>query len=95
MKTQKSVKNINNVELDSYELSTTPIMKPLPDWYKSLSLLELQLKALQEDIPRDLRERNIYSKDLETFDMNLTAMRAILHRVIEELTNDVCIMVDK
>jgi hypothetical protein len=30
------------------------VMLSLPDWYKALSLLELQLKALQEDIPQEI-----------------------------------------
>lgn len=59
----------------------------LPDWYKNLSLLESQLEALQEDIPRSLVQRRSDVTDLETFDMKLTAMRSRLRRAIEELND--------
>lgn len=65
------------------------VMQSLPDWYKALSLLELQMKALQEDIPRCLLERRSDVTDLETLDMKLTAMRNRLHRAFEELKGNV------
>lgn len=65
------------------------VMQSLPDWYKSLSLLELQMKELQEDIPKNLIEIRNYVTDLKTFDMKLTAMRNRLHRAFEELKGNV------
>ena len=71
------------------QLGIGAVMQSLPDWYKALSLLELQMKALQEDIPRCLVERRSDVTDLETFDMKLTAMRNRLHRAFEELKGNV------
>jgi hypothetical protein len=69
--------------------NTPAVSESLPDWYKTLSLLELQIQALQEDIPRNLVERRGDVKDLETFDMKLTTMRNRLHRAFEELKGNV------
>ena len=74
---------------ETAQLGIGAVMQSLPDWYKALSLLELQMKALQEDIPRNLRERRGDVTDLETFHMKLTAMRNRLHRAFEELKGNV------
>ncbi len=78
--------------LNEYELQlvknnvvSANVRLSLPDWYKKLSLLNLQMKALQEDIPRYLKERSGNIKDLECFDIKLTAMRSRLDRTIKEL----------
>lgn len=57
--------------------------------YSDLNLLELQMEALQEDIPRNLVERRSAVTDLEMFDMKITAMRNRLHRAIEYLLGGV------
>lgn len=77
-------------EIAGIEQLTIPIVnKSLPDWYKELSLLELQMQALKYDIPRNLIEKQGYVTDLETFDMKLTAMQNRLHRAFEELKGNV------
>lgn len=75
---------------DSNQLPTTSVNSQdavilISNWYKELSLLELQMKSLQEDILINLVERRGDVKDLETFDMKLTAMRNRLQRAFEEL----------
>jgi hypothetical protein len=66
------------------QLSSSSVMHPLPNWYKTISLLELQMKALQEDLPRNLKNKKGDFKDLESFDMLLTAMRGKLNRVFKD-----------
>jgi hypothetical protein len=59
----------------------------LPQWYKNLSLLQLQLKAVKEDIPIYLKERRMENgKDLEIFNLKLESMELKLQRAIDELT---------
>ena len=65
------------------------VIQSMPDWYKELSLLELQMQALKDDIPRNLIERHGYVTDLETFDMKLIAMQNRLHRAFEELKGNI------
>lgn len=58
-----------------------------PSWYKELSLLKSQMKALREDIPLHLKERKGDDiKDLESFDMKLNSMINRLDRAFRELT---------
>jgi len=58
-----------------------------PNWYKELSLLQSQMKALREDIPLYLREKKGDDiKDLEAFDIKLNSMINRLDRAFRELT---------
>lgn len=53
--------------------------------YKELSLLKLQLQSLREDIPLNLKERRGDVKDLEMFDMKISAMQKRLDRAINKI----------
>ena len=78
---------IQNVE--SYLQTDGNKLHGVPDWYKELSLLELQMQELKYDMPKNLIERRGCVTDLETFDMKLTAMQNVLHRAFEELKGSV------
>jgi hypothetical protein len=80
---------LENAYTELKQLTLPVVNKSLPDWYKEINLLELQMQALKEDIPRNLIERRGYLIDLETFDMKLTAMQNRLHRAFEELKGNV------
>ena len=74
---------------EQFKLKQPKVIQSLPDWYKELSLLELQMQELKYDMPKNLIERRGCVTDLETFDMKLTAMQNVLHRAFEELKGNV------
>lgn len=74
---------------EQFKLKQPKVIQSFPDWYKELSLLELQMQELKYDMPKNLIERRGYVTDLETFDMKLTAMQNRLHRAFEELKGNV------
>ena len=76
-------------ESEVKKLNIPAVNKSVPDWYKELSLLELQMQELKYDMPKNLIERRSCVTDLETFDMKLTAMQNVLHRAFEELKGNV------
>jgi len=53
--------------------------------YKTLSLLELQLEALGEDIPKHLRAKVSSDLDTELFVMKVKSMRNKVKRIIKTL----------
>lgn len=76
---------IKCIESDRKQLNLYSVSNSLPSWYKKLDLLGMQLEALQEDIPKNLKLRSNAKLDLELIDMKLTAMRSKLKQAFEEL----------
>ena len=74
---------------EQFKLKQPKVIQSFPDWYKELSLLELQMQELKYDMQKNLIERRGCVTDLETFDMKLTAMQNVLHRAFEELKGNV------
>ena len=77
------------LRLFSISVAKRKVIQSFPDWYKELSLLELQMQALKDDMPRNLIEKRCCVTDIETFDMKLTAMQNRLHRAFEELKGNI------
>jgi hypothetical protein len=57
----------------------------MPEWYTTLTQIELQVKELRDEIPIDLIGSRNDIKDLEMFDLRISAMQSRIKKALKEL----------
>lgn len=56
-----------------------------PDWSKTLTMIEKQVKSLREEIPFDVIGFRKNIEDLEMFDLKISAMQSRIKKALKEL----------